>query len=223
MAFFIAVSFHILLFLVRFSTAGPAFKIQEIIKAVDIVALSPPAGANKGSEVKPSIASREIRIQPLPFPDPTPDLPEPLEEIAAETSPGIVSQVTGDVGIGMVQGPEGRGERDGPGKTGSPRGGGASEIQLPDRDTVPPVPIVQVLPPYTEDARRARVEGVVQLQVVIRKNGTVDSIKVIRGLGHGLDESAINTIANKWRFKPGIRFGEPVDVLAHIEIFFRLF
>jgi len=51
----------------------------------------------------------------------------------------------------------------------------------------------------------------------------VDSFKVIRGLGYGLDESAINTIATKWRFKPGSLNGQPVDVQATIEVSFRLY
>jgi hypothetical protein len=51
----------------------------------------------------------------------------------------------------------------------------------------------------------------------------VDSFKILRGLGYGLDESAIDTIAARWRFKPGNRDGEPVDVQARIEVVFRLF
>jgi TonB family protein len=86
-----------------------------------------------------------------------------------------------------------------------------------------PVPIYQPLPLYTEEARKARIEGIVLLQAIIRKDGTVDSFRVIRGLGYGLDESAINTIATKWRFKPGMLNGQPVDVMANIEITFRLY
>ncbi len=86
-----------------------------------------------------------------------------------------------------------------------------------------PVAIYQPLPLYTEEARRARVEGIVLLQAIIRKDGSVDSFKVIRGLGYGLDESAINTIATKWRFKPGTLSGQPVDVQANIEVTFRLY
>ena len=49
------------------------------------------------------------------------------------------------------------------------------------------------------------------------------SFRVIRGLGYGLDESAINTVATKWRFKPGSLNGRPVDVQANIEVTFRLY
>ncbi len=87
----------------------------------------------------------------------------------------------------------------------------------------PPTPIVQPLPVYTEEGRKARVEGIVLLQAIVRKDGTVDSFKVLKGLGYGLDESAINTIATKWRFKPGSFQGQPVDVKANIEVSFRLY
>lgn len=86
----------------------------------------------------------------------------------------------------------------------------------------PPTVLLQPLPSYTEAARNARVSGSVVIQCVIRKDGTVDSFKVIRGLGYGLEESAINTIATRWRFNPGTKDGVPVDVLANIAVEFRL-
>jgi TonB family protein len=86
-----------------------------------------------------------------------------------------------------------------------------------------PVPLAQPIPSYTPEARKARIEGIVVLQAIIRKDGSVDSFKIIRGLGYGLDESAITTIASKWRFKPGTLNGEPVDVMANIEVRFRLY
>jgi uncharacterized protein len=85
-----------------------------------------------------------------------------------------------------------------------------------------PVALFQPLPAYTAEARAARVEGIVFVQAVIRKDGTVDSFKVLRGLGYGLDESVINAISTKWRFRPGTLKGEPVDVQANIAVSFRL-
>jgi protein TonB len=86
-----------------------------------------------------------------------------------------------------------------------------------------PVPLLQPLPDYTDQARRVRMEGIVVIQAVVRKNGSVDVIRVMRGLGYGLDESAISTISRKWRFTPGTLNGIPVDVIANIEVSFRLF
>lgn len=87
----------------------------------------------------------------------------------------------------------------------------------------PPTPLSKPLPAYTPEARKARVEGNVLINAVIRKDGSVDSFKVMKGLGYGLDESAIHTIAQQWRFKPGTFHGEPVDVQANIEVSFKLY
>jgi len=85
-----------------------------------------------------------------------------------------------------------------------------------------PEVLYQSLPAYTDEARAARVEGNVLIQAIVRKDGTVDSFKILRGLGYGLDQSAITTISTKWRFRPGTFNGEPVDVQANIEVSFRL-
>ena len=79
------------------------------------------------------------------------------------------------------------------------------------------------LPRYTEEARKARVEGLVVLQAVIRTNGRADTFKVIKGLGYGLDEAAIDAISHEWKFKPGMLNGEPVNVQVNIEVTFRLY
>lgn len=85
-----------------------------------------------------------------------------------------------------------------------------------------PVPIFQPLPEYNEEARRLRIEGNVMLEAVVRRDGRVDTVKIIRGLGHGLDESAVQTITDRWRFRPGTFKGKPVSVRVNIEVIFRL-
>jgi TonB family protein len=99
----------------------------------------------------------------------------------------------------------------------------ASKVFTVGNGVTMPKPIYRPLPKYTEEAKQARIEGLVVLKVIIRKDGTVDSFRIIQGLGYGLDESAIRTIAQEWRFIPGMREGEPVDVEATIETSFRLF
>ena len=65
--------------------------------------------------------------------------------------------------------------------------------------------------------------GIVIIQAVIRKNGRADSFKVLSDhLGYGLEERAIQEIANNWRFRPGTLRGRPVDVMATIEVQFNL-
>lgn len=226
-AVFITLVFHILLFIIKFATDQAVFKLENrtVITLRNIA--GPPSIAGGGS---PKSAPKRIEVpkpkpQPIPFPDPTPDDPEPLYEIQIDPAPEIIAQFATDLAIGDVTGPPGQGGfggRRGPGANEGPGGPGDSPYQI-GGGVRPPIELVKPLPPYTEEARKARVEGNLMLQAVIRKDGTVDSFKVIRGLGYGLDESAINTIAAKWRFKPGTFNGAPVDVQCNIEVSFRLY
>jgi TonB family protein len=86
-----------------------------------------------------------------------------------------------------------------------------------------PVPISQTKPAYTAEAREAKVEGVVLLELIIRKDGSVGSVKVLKGLGYGLDESAVETVKTQWRFQPALLKGQPVNVHANVEISFRTY
>ena len=138
-------------------------------------------------------------------------------------SGGGIGTGTG-TGIGSGSGP-GVGPGSGGGMGGGSGGGIGSGVgpYVVGGGVKPPTVIFQPLPLYTEDARKARIEGLVLIQAIIRKDGSVDSFRILRGLGYGLDESAINTIATKWRFKPGTMNGTPVDVQANIEVSFRLY
>jgi protein TonB len=80
-----------------------------------------------------------------------------------------------------------------------------------------------VKPAYTSDAMRAKVQGTVLLQCVVRPDGSVSDIQVLRSLDSifGLDQEAIKA-ARQWRFRPGMRLGEPVPVLVTIELTFTL-
>ena len=60
------------------------------------------------------------------------------------------------------------------------------------------------------------------MQAIIRKNGRVTDFKVLRELGYGLEERAIEEIATNWKFRPGTLNGRAVDVLATIEVQFNL-
>jgi TonB family protein len=84
-----------------------------------------------------------------------------------------------------------------------------------------PVPLRKVDPKYIASAISDRVEGKVRLAAVIRKDGRVDSVKLLRHLDDRLDQSAAEAI-DKWRFEPALRNGAPVDVDAVIEIPFAL-
>lgn len=77
-------------------------------------------------------------------------------------------------------------------------------------------------PPYTEEARTAKVQGTVQLQVVIQPDGRATNIEVVKSLGYGLDELAVETVQT-WRFKPANRAdGTPIATVTPIGINYRL-
>ncbi len=156
----------------------------------------------------------------------------PIGDIVAPPNNSRSSGPGSGGGIGTGRGTgvgEGTGAGVGPGSGGGMGGGSGGGIgsgvgpYVVGNGVTHPVALYQPLPHYTEEARKARAEGIVLIQAVVRKDGSVDSFKILRGLGYGLDESAINTIATKWRFKPGTRNGEPVDVWANIEVTFRLY
>jgi TonB family protein len=74
---------------------------------------------------------------------------------------------------------------------------------------------------YTDEARSLKLEGEVLLEVMFGANGTLHVNRVVRGLGHGLDEAAI-AAANKMRFKPALRGGQPVDSTAVVHVVFQM-
>jgi TonB family protein len=85
-----------------------------------------------------------------------------------------------------------------------------------------PVEIVfKPTPEYTDEARSARIEGTVSLELEFTAAGDVRVLRVVRGLGHGLDEAA-QRAALRMRFKPAQSDGRPVDSRATVHITFRL-
>jgi TonB family protein len=84
-----------------------------------------------------------------------------------------------------------------------------------------PVPTYRPEPKYSEEARKAKWQGAVLLSLVVDATGTPTSIKIVRPLGLGLDEKAIEAV-QQWQFKPGMKDGAPVPVQAQIEVTFRL-
>jgi TonB family protein len=115
-------------------------------------------------------------------------------------------------GIGIGTGPGfGSGEGGGIGGGVFRAGGGVSAPTL----------LSKVEPEYSEEARKAKYQGVVLLYVEVDPSGRAINIRVLHSLGLGLDEKAMEAV-RKWRFKPGVRDGRPVTVQAQIEVNFRL-
>jgi TonB family protein len=84
-----------------------------------------------------------------------------------------------------------------------------------------PTVIKKSNPEYTEQARRAGIEGAVLLYVEIGTDGRPHHIRVIKGLGFGLDATAMDSV-RQWRFRPGTKDGVPISTPATIEVKFKL-
>lgn len=105
-------------------------------------------------------------------------------------------------------------------------GSGSSDAKTGRVTAVPPkiMPVSitgKAIPEYTEEARRLHVEGEVLVEVIFHANGTIQVVRVLKGLGHGLDEAAVRAAA-RIRFTPSTRDGQPVDVHTTMHIVFQL-
>lgn len=88
-------------------------------------------------------------------------------------------------------------------------------------DVTPPEVFYRPEPEYTEKARKAKLQGSVALSFVVGIDGRATDIKVVRGLGLGLDEQAVKAL-KRWKFKPGYKDGKPVDVSVTVAMTFQL-
>jgi len=77
-------------------------------------------------------------------------------------------------------------------------------------------------PDYTEEARRAKKQGTCILWLIVDSAGHPRDIRVIRGLGFGLDTKAVEAV-NRWKFQPALKDGRPVDVQISVEVEFHLY
>lgn len=203
----------------------------------------PPKAARKGIEK----ASSPIPARTLPPPmRPAPKPPEPPKSLEARRLPPVMAPIAtkpadvddregllekapevppsegagsgGGVGSGTGTGlGEGAGEGVGEGSGGGTGGG----PYRPGSGVTAPRLLREVRADYSDQARRAHVEGEVELEIVVRSNGTVGDIKVLRGLGGGLNERAIDAV-RQWRFSPSRMRGTPVDVIVQVAVEFKL-
>jgi TonB family protein len=98
----------------------------------------------------------------------------------------------------------------------------AAPKQVESAPAIQPIVILEKPNPvYTDEARRLRIEGEVLVEVIFRASGQVQTVRVVKGLGHGLDEAALRA-AERIRFKPAIQQGQPVDFPAVAHIVFQL-
>ena len=181
----------------------------------------------------------EAAPRPEPPPPPPPVEPEPLPPVVAPVAtvaaneierPGVIDEPTpkesesrgpgtgGGAGSGSGTG-LGKGEGSGIGEgSGGGMGGGPYR---PGSGIVAPRLLREVKADYTEDARRANIEGDVILEIVVRRDGSVSDVRLLSGLSRGLNERAIAAV-RQWRFAPATRLGQAVDVVVEVAVEFKL-
>jgi protein TonB len=141
--------------------------------------------------------------------------------VLEERAPAPPSRGSGEGGgAGTGQGVglgEGRGSGIGEGEGGG-EGGGPFR---PGSGIAPPRLLSEVKPDYTEEARRRGLEGEVVLEIVVRRDGRVGDVRVMKGLGAGLDQQAVQAV-RRWQFAAATRKGRPVDVIVEVAVEFQL-
>lgn len=194
-------------------------------------------GGGGTHETQPVARGEAPKAAAKQFMPPAEAAPKPILPVSpaiTAQAPAIVADVYGDPlskieafsggpgsqGLGSGSGAgvgTGRGDGYGPGSGGG-NGGGVYRI---GGDVSAPVLVAKIEPEYSEEARKAKYSGTVLLSIVVDAHGFPRDIHVIRPLGLGLDEKAIEAVA-KWRFRPGMKGGHPVATLAQVEVNFRL-
>ncbi|MGO9168055.1 MAG: energy transducer TonB [Candidatus Sulfotelmatobacter sp.] len=124
-------------------------------------------------------------------------------------------------GIGSGNG-TGVGPGTGPGVGPGEGGGMGGGIYRPGRGVSPPRPIYSPEPEFSEEARKAKYQGVCTLMIVVDTDGRPTNLRVVNSLGMGLDEKALETVRT-WRFEPGLKDGHPVKVEIAVEVDFHLY
>ena len=222
---------------------GTNDKVQKAIKNVVLVEPPPPVKTVK-TEIKNAGGGQRSPLPPvkaeLPRPAPkvfTPPLvtiehPALTMDASLIAAPDAWAAPTGAIGnpLGAIGGGGGFGSGGGLGNgrgtgigngNGSGVGGNGNGIYSVGNGTTPPTVLTKVDPEYSEEARKAKYSGSVMLSIVVNTDGKAEDIKVVKSLGMGLDEKAIEAV-QKWRFTPGKNKGIPVKVRAQIEVNFRL-
>jgi len=166
-------------------------------------------------KVQAKITAQPTIVADLRFPQTT-QVGDPLSKLmipsnGAGVGSGIGSGSGGGIGAGSGGGL-------GPGSGGN-FGGGVFHV---GNGVTAPIPIYQPDPDYSDEARKAKYQGTVVLNVIVGPDGRVHSAQVARSLGMGLDEKAKEKVM-VWKFKPATKDSKPVAVEVSVEVTFNLY
>ena len=201
---------------------------------------------NTGSSAQPTLKAAPEKVQTGGFGDPqgfaggAPDAKRGnvarLGSFELPSGPGYGNGTGGASGLRGAVASAGFGNGVATQAAASPRGavqsGGFGTVQVTpapkspkQAEGAPAIQPVVILskpnPVYTDEARKLRIEGEVLVEVVFRASGQVQTVRVVKGLGHGLDEAALHA-AEQIRFKPALQEGQAVDFSAIAHIVFQL-
>jgi protein TonB len=180
---------------------------------------------------KPTPAVTPQVAEKAPEPQPTRTLIAPVAEAAADSrehagvidkpAPPADSQGQGTGGGAGSGSGTGNGQGIGSGIGDGSGGGTGGGPFRPGSGIEPPKLLREVKADYTEEARKRNIRGEVVLEIVVRGDGNVGDVRVLQGLGGGLESRAI-TAVKQWKFAPALRHGQPVDVLVEVAVEFTL-
>jgi periplasmic protein TonB len=185
---------------------------------VNMQQITPPAIVIKNENPKLAVDPSIMAPPTMKLPDNNmPVVGNPMTKVVGPASNG--SGMGGGIGEGSGGGlGVGTGRGLGPG-SGMGFGGGVYKV---GGGIGAPRPVSTPDPEYSEEARKAKYQGVVVLWLIVDQNGNPKQIKVERPLGMGLDQKAIEAV-RKWKFEPATKDGQPVAVQINVEVNFRLY
>ena len=180
--------------------------------------ITPPAAVIRNLDPKLPVTPTIVVPPDIHLQQPNmPELGDPLSHL-----PSVPSNGTGSgSGIGSGSG-GGVGSGEGPGYGPGHGGGTGGGVFRVGGGVSAPKEIYAPEPEYSEEARKVKHMGTVVLQLVVGPDGTPRDIRVVRTLGLGLDEKAIEAV-RKWRFEPAKKDGKPVAALVSVEVDFHLY
>lgn len=183
--------------------------------------LPPPAPEPKPVEPPKPLDAKMLPPVMAPIanaPSDTKNVEGVMKDAPPPPQPSLGSGTGGGAGTGRGTG---LGEGDGSGIGDGSGGGMGGGPYRAGSGIEPPRLLREVKAAYTDEARRANISGDVEMEITIRRDGTVSDVRVLRGLGGGLNDRAVAAV-RQWRFAPARLKGVPVDVIVEVSVEFSL-